>query len=127
MLLLFPIFCLLDTTRVGKVAAIMNILYFQCTDGVEYSENGDSYIGKDRHPHRAQPKGGEYQYSNLDTYGEPDILSSNGNRTSSDTDGYRNPRWTVVHNYDVGRFDGSVTAKAPLRYPHRRGQVQAHR
>ena len=95
---------------VHKVMCFGRHLSFEAegAHGVEHSQDGDAYVGKDCHPHAGPPECGQYKHSHLDANGEGYILMCDGDDLSGEADGAHHLRRLVVHEHHVGGFDGCI-------------------
>ena len=94
----------------GSVFVSLQIVYTQRADGVEDREHHHADICKDGRPHVGRAKGNERKAGKLHHEGKDDVLIDNADALAGDFDGLCDLQRLVIHEDDVGGFDGRIRA-----------------
>ena len=79
--------------------------------GVEDGQDGDADIGKDGHPHGGQAQYGQQENQHFDANSKCDVFLGDAEGPAGDAHCGGNLGRFVVHEYNIGGFDGGVGAQ----------------
>ena len=75
-------------------------------------------LGEDGKPQGSEAESSKDEYGHFDANGKPNVLTSDFQGSSGDTDGKGDLRGFVVHQHHISGFDGSIRTEASHRNAH---------